>query len=193
MEAQLKRETNELKRQEIEQKIASSRLKTEQAVRKEAADVESARSSIDNFLTTIDEIVATPKGVVENAAGPISDKIPTFRQSTADFEELVNTLDAQAFIAQIPNMTGKGALSDAEGRKLSASLKNFSLRQSPERLLRNAREAQRLMLKARQNLTRKYGVPDSVPDRPQLETTPEVPQGDLPVPSTEGFRVIGVR
>ena len=70
-------------------------------------------------------------------------------------------------------MKGLGALSDAEGKKLSAALQNFSLRQSPERLMENVREAQRLLLKARENVARRYGVPETVPDTPASQPTPE--------------------
>ena len=69
-------------------------------------------------------------------------------------------------MAQIPKMKGTGALSEGEGKKLQASLQNFSLKQSPERLIDNMKEAQRLILKGRSNLAKKYGVPDAVPDTP---------------------------
>ena len=64
---------------------------------------------------------------------------------------MVENLDAQSFMAMIPQMKGTGALSDAEGKKLAASLQNFSLKQSPEQLMSSVKEAQRLMLKARKN------------------------------------------
>jgi hypothetical protein len=57
-------------------------------------------------------------------------------------------------------------LSDAEGKKLAAALQSFSLRQSPEQLLSNVKEAQRIMLDSRKRLASKYGVPDTVPNTP---------------------------
>ena len=36
----------------------------------------------------------------------------------------------------------------------------------------NIKEAQRLLLKSRENLARKYGVPETVPDTPAVETSP---------------------
>ncbi|MCY1183802.1 hypothetical protein D9M73_244500 [compost metagenome] len=79
-------------------------------------------------------------------------------------------------------MKGLGALTEAEGAKLQSSLANLSLRQSPAKILENVREAQRLMLKARSNLSDKYGVPDTIPDRPALESQP----------ASSGFKVLGV-
>lgn len=163
--------SNSLKAQENQIKLAELIDKRNETVRGKAAELESARGSIDNLLNTTDKILKTPMGVVGSAAGPISSRLPTLSQSTADFEAMVENLDAQSFMAMIPQMKGTGALSDAEGKKLAASLQNFSLKQSPEQLMSSVKEAQRLMLKARKNLSEKYGVPDSRPDTPSVAPT----------------------
>jgi hypothetical protein len=173
MKAQLARETNELKRRELEQKVADAQHKRDAEVRAKVADVETANTNIDNMLNTADRILQTPIGVVEDATGPISARLPTLDQDTADFEALIENLDAQAFLAQIPNLKGMGALSDAEGKKITAALQNFNLKQSPQRLMSNVREAQRLLLKARENIARRHGVPSTTPDTPAVETSPE--------------------
>jgi hypothetical protein len=173
MNAATAREGNALKRQENEIKLKEMIDKRDATVREKVADIESARADMDNFLNTADRILATPKNVVARAAGPIDARmIPTFRESTADFEALVETLGSQAFMAQIPKMKGAGALSDAEGKKLQSSLQNLSLSQSPERLLENVKEAQRLIMKGRANLSRKAGLPESIPDTPAVQTSP---------------------
>ena len=159
-------QSNSLKAQENQIKLAELVQKRDETVRAKTAELESARSSIDNMLNTTDKILKTPMGVVGSAAGPISSRIMTISQSTADFEAMIENLDAQSFMAQIPMMKGAGALSDAEGKKLGAALQNFSLKQSPEQLMQNVREAQRIMLKARTALASKYGMPDTVPDTP---------------------------
>lgn len=184
MNAQANREQNDLKRQELQQKLQDKQIERDAAVRTKASDIESGRASIDNMLNTAHRILQTPSGVVSSAAGPISSKTPTLREDTADFEELVNTLGSQAFMAQIPNLKGMGALSNAEGEKLQSALQNLSLRQSPERLIENVKEAQRIILKSRQNLSEKYGVPDTIPDVPAAtKNAPGMPQG---------FKVLGV-
>jgi hypothetical protein len=166
LNAAISREGNAIKRQEMGLKLQEMKEKRDEAVRSKVADVESARGNMDNMLNTADRILKTPMGVVGAAAGPVSSRIPTTSQDTADFEELVTTLESQSFLAQIPNIKGMGALSNAEGEKLQAALQNFSLRQSPERLLENVKEAQRLILKARKNLTTRHGVPEVIPDTP---------------------------
>lgn len=172
LNANLKRETNELKRAELGQKLEEAKLKRDEKVAEKAAGLESSRSSMDNMLNTADRILNTSDDVWESATGPISTKIPTTSKDTADFEELVNTLSSQAFMAQIPNLKGMGALSNSEGEKLQSSLQNLNLRQSPRRLRENVKEAQRIVLKARANLANRYGVPDTIPDTPASAPAP---------------------
>lgn len=168
----IKSETNRLKADELRLKLADKVAARDAAVSQKAAEVSNARGSIDNFLNTADRVLQTDMDIVGSAAGPISSKIPTASQDTADFEELVNTLSSQAFMSQIPAMKGLGALSEKEGEKLQTSLQSLSLRQSPERLMENVKEAQRLILKSRANLSQKYGVPDVTPDTPAAEPSP---------------------
>lgn len=182
MNAQTSREGNDLKRQELQLKLQDKVRERDQKINDKVSEVSSARASIDNFLATADRILQTDPSVVESATGVISSKIPTLSQDTADFEELVSTLGSQAFLSQIPAMKGSGALSEKEGEKLQAALQPLSLRQGAESLKRNVQEAQRLLLKARQNLSVKYGVPDTIPDRPAA-----VEQS-----APQGFRVLGV-
>ena len=166
------REGNQLRRQELGLKVQEMIDKRDATVREKVSGLESARSSIDNMINTADRVLSTPMGVIGSAAGPISSRMPTLSQSTADFEALIETLGAQSFISQIPNIQGMGALSNAEGEKLQSALQSFSLKQSPEQLTQNVREAQRLMLKARTNLSKKFGLPDSVPDTPAASASP---------------------
>lgn len=171
--ASIARESNQIKRQELGLKLEEMKQKRDEVIRTKTSEIESARGDMDNFLNTADRVLKTPMSVIGSAAGPISARMPTLSQDTADFEALVETMGSQAFMSQIPKMKGTGALSEKEGEKLQSSLQNLSLKQSPERLVENVKEAQRLILKARKNLADKYGVPESVPDTPQAAPTPE--------------------
>lgn len=166
MNAATAREGNSLKRQEMQLKLNEAVAERDEKLRTKAAEVESARSSMDNMLNTAQRILNTDRKVIENATGPIAAKLPTLREGTADFEALVETLGSQSFMAQIPNIKGMGQLSNSEGDKLQAALQNFSLKQSPERLVANVKEAVRLIELARKNVSNKYGVPNTKPDVP---------------------------
>lgn len=166
MNAALSREANGLKRKELELQIEAAKTGRDDKVRAKIADLESSRATIDNTLNTIDKALSTPYKVINSATGPINTRIPTTNKDVADFEELINTVRSQAFLAQVPMLKGMGALSDAEGKKIESGLQSLSLRQSPERLISGLQEIQRILMKARSNLAKRNGMPDTVPDTP---------------------------
>jgi hypothetical protein len=164
------RETNALKREELI-------IARDQKVQGLAADYQGALDNADRLLNTVDGLLNTPANVIESATGPISSRfVPTFDQDTADFEEAVEGLKSQAFLSQVAQIKGMGALSNAEGEKLSAALGNLSLRQSRARLVANLQEIQRLTLKGRRNLETRYGVRAPPPDRPNVKPPERVVQ-----------------
>jgi hypothetical protein len=163
------KETNDLKRQELKQKIDEATEKRDTTTRDQQATLVSQSADIDNFLNTATRILQTPQNIINSATGPVTAILPTFSQDVADFESLVETLGSQVFIAQIPKIKGAGALSEKEGDKLQASVQNLSLKQSPARLVENVTEAVRLMEKARGNLAVRLGLPAVPSDVPARE------------------------
>ena len=164
--ANLAREGNDLKRQELQQKLVDAQTARDEKVQQKAADLESGRANIDNMLGTIGQIRLTPIDTVESAVGTVSSKTPTFFEDVADFEERVTTLKSQAFLTQAQQLKGQGALSENEGKKLEAALQNLSLRQSSKQLLANVNEIERILKAARTNLERRYGMPAVAPGNP---------------------------
>jgi hypothetical protein len=172
------KETNTLKRLELQQKIDEAKEKRNTADREQKATFISQVADIDNFLNTAERIKQTPKNIIESATGPISSRLPTTSADVSDFESLVETLGSQVFIAQIPKIKGTGALSEKEGDKLQASVQNLSLKQSPARLIENVNEAVRLMEKARINLAVRAGIPAMPLDVPaRQEVFVSLPNG----------------
>ena len=172
------KETNILRRQELQQKIDEAKERRNTADREQKATFSSQIADIDNFLNTAERIIQTPKNIIESATGPIASRLPTTSADVADFESLVETLGSQVFIAQIPKIKGTGALSEKEGDKLQASVQNLGLKQSPARLIENVKEAVRLMEKARINLGTRAGIPAMPLDVPaRQEVTVTLPNG----------------
>ena len=218
LNADLKREENKLKKRELEQKLEDAKVERDDKLRKRVSDANTAFANFDNFLNTADRALAgwekdksgkidikRPKGYVESATGPISTRLPTLSQDTADFEEQIESLKSQAFLSQVEKMRGLGALTEREGSALTAALTNLNLRQSPEQLGRNLLEAQRLILKGREEAARKYGV-SAAPDRPAgpgaaapatvpnamgRATQQAVTPGAAPTAMPPGFRILG--
>jgi hypothetical protein len=172
------KETNNLKRQELQQKIDDAKEKRDAATREQQATLLTQTSDIDNFLNTATRVINTPKNIIESATGPVTSRLPTLSADIADFESLVETLGSQAFIAQIPKIKGTGNLTEKEGDKLQASLQNLSLKQSPARLLENVKEAMRLLEKSRTNIVARSGLPNVPKDVPAaLEVVVQLPNG----------------
>lgn len=177
-ESRLRGEELDLRKKELEAKLSAAQTKRDSEVRAKVAEAEGARGNIDNMLNTVDRILQLPAGTIDDAVGAwdgswVGDVFDSLDQDVQNFKALLENLDAQSFLAQVPQMTGMGALSDAEGKKVSAALQSFNRKQSDEQFIANLKEVQRLMLKARSNLAARYGIPDSVPDTPAVETSPE--------------------
>lgn len=180
MNAAISRESNDLKRQELGMKVQEAIAARDDKLRGKVAEAQSGYASMDNFLNTADRFLsaASIKGksgkleasdTLRAAAGPLDSRMPTLQGDVSDLEALAETLGSQAFLSQVPAMKGLGALTETEGAKLTSSLVNLSLKQRPEQLLKNVQEAQRLILKARGNLSTKLGVPQSTPDTPDAQ------------------------
>jgi hypothetical protein len=165
------KETNVLKRAELQQKIDEATEKRDQTNREQLATLANQTADIDNFINTAVRIKQTPRNIIEAATGPIASRLPTTNKDVSDFEALVETLSSQAFVSQIPKIKGTGALNQSEGEKLQASLQNLSLKQSPDRLIENVNEAVRLLEKARVTIAVRAGTaapPSDVPARNEV-------------------------
>lgn len=166
MEVALGKERNDISRQELQQKIDDAREKQAEKLREKVSTAESAAASIDNLNSTVDRILKNPS--LNDVVGAVEGRLPAITSDeSADAIALIDQLGSQAFIAQIPQMKGTGALSEGEGKKLQASLQSISRVQSEKQLRYNLGEVQRLMEKARERLSKSTGMPLSGPDRPE--------------------------
>lgn len=149
---------------------------------------EAATSQIDSAMLTIDGLLKTPLGVYRAATGPVDVRFPTMQRDVAGLEESISTLQSQVFLAQIPLMTGLGALSDAEGAALKSSIMSLSLRQPHEMLISNINGIKQKMLTAQRNLKAKYA------DVLAMDKTPPVerPQTGRPPTTDDILRDLGV-
>lgn len=165
MNAAISRETNDLKRQELQLRVQEARSALDEKIRGRVAEAESGAASIDNMLNTIERVKRSKD--LGDVTGSIEGRMPAFLDSgNADAIALIETLGSQAFVAQIPSIKGTGALSDAEGKKLQSALQSLDRTQSEEQFRANLDEAARLLTKARQNLSKRTGVPLAKPDTP---------------------------
>lgn len=119
LDRRLARETNELKRTELEQKLDGIRTQKEVAKAERYDTVASQVDSADRAIKTAQSIINSPGftgyfGVNVNPFG--SRFLPG--TDASDTSAMVDTLKSQGFMSGIQQMRGMGALSDAEGRKV---------------------------------------------------------------------------
>ena len=177
MNAAIARESNDLKRQELQLKVQDAIAARETKIREKVAEAESGAASIDNMLNTIERIKNNPQ--LDNVVGSFEGRMPAAASAMDDEESdaiaLIETLGSQAFLAQIPNIKGMGALSNAEGEKLQSALQSLSRAQSEKQFRANLEEAARLLTKGRQSLARSTGVPLGAPDTPAAKPAERPP------------------
>ncbi|MEK58101.1 acyltransferase [Salmonella enterica] len=128
LDRQIARETNQIKLDELKQKQADVRQKAEIAKADRQA---AAQGAVDTFSTAIDslnEIEQSPG--LSKAVGIRSAFLTVPGSDAANFEARLDTFKAQTFLPMVQSLKGMGALSDAEGKKLSDAVGALSPRMS---------------------------------------------------------------
>jgi len=187
-ELDIKQETLQVRREEIEQRRldrrASLQLKKDQAeinkldsdLKRETNELKrqelkaksdqkkrdiqfEATNAVDTVQTSIELIERLTVGEgLESAAG-ISAAFPTLPGTqAADFEAQLETLKSQAFLTQVEKMKGLGALSENEGKKLGAAIGALDLSQSDKALRASLKRISETLAKAKLKLEKKFNV-----------------------------------
>ncbi len=136
LDRMLSAETNDLKRQEIQSRIAANNQQLQQ---KQQALNDGYKDGINTLTTsmfTLNDIVSSPalksitglRGAIPNVPG----------SQAADTQARLDTFKSQAFLTAVQAMKGMGALSDAEGKKLDQAVGSLQNSQSEESFRRNA-------------------------------------------------------
>lgn len=130
IDRQLARETNELKRQELTQKMELAAEKADGIRREKAAAGEAAVSTFDRSIQTIDEILSDP--ALPSAVGvkSLTSYLPGSDAQTVKAK--IETLKSQSFLNEVEKMKGLGALTEAEGQRLVSAIGSLD-RDMPER------------------------------------------------------------
>lgn len=130
LDRQISRETNQIKLEDLKQKQLDVRSKADAARADRQA---AAQGAVDTFSTALDslsEIESSPglkKAVGFNSAFPT---VPG--TDAANFEARLDTFKAQTFLPMVASLKGMGALSDAEGKKLSDAVGALSPKMSED-------------------------------------------------------------
>ncbi|EPP0955023.1 phage DNA ejection protein [Cronobacter dublinensis] len=136
LDRMLSAETNDLKRQELQSRIAANNQQLQQ---KQQALNDGYKDGINTLTTsmfTLNDIVSSP--ALKSITG-IRGAIPNVPGSqAADTQARLDTFKSQAYLTAVQAMRGMGALSDAEGKKLDQAVGSLQNSQSEESFRRNA-------------------------------------------------------
>ena len=122
MNASLRGANSDVQRQLIEQRIQDLQVKAEERQATLQSQAQGKVAAFDSALDTLNVIASHPgkKAVVGSLTGGITSMIPG--TDAAGFASQLETFKAQTFIPQVAALKGMGALSDAEGKKLTAAV-----------------------------------------------------------------------
>lgn len=153
LDNQLKKAKTEAQTQQVQQKIEENQSKKESLQRQKVSDAQSSLAQAQDTVDLISRITGSEgfssavgaKGV--SSLFGLLDK-PIAGTSAADTAALIENLESKNFLNAIQQMKGLGALSDAEGKKLSSAIQNLSRDQSEKQLKSNLNEVVKLTNRA---------------------------------------------
>lgn len=120
-----------------------------------------AKLAADTMAATINRLYNHPGLPKAVGLGSMFPSIPG--QDAADFEAILKQVQGQAFLAQVPQMRGLGALTEAEGKKITDSLLSLDIKQRPAQFKEGLKTALDLLQKGQEVLKQKAGVADKPP------------------------------
>jgi len=177
LEAKHKREQNELKREELELKIEDQKMKLGEAEegkeikrQERISEAKGAIESLDRTISTIEDIQEHPG--LDAATGMSSFMAMIPGTDARDVSALIETLSSQTFVAEVQKMRGLGALSESEGRKLSAAVANLDLGQSTKAFKKNLKIALGIFEAGREKTLKLFKDVDLEAPIVQLPTAP---------------------
>ncbi len=168
LKAQQAKESNDLKKQQLQITIDQKKAKLEQDQKAIAESASKDIATFDTTLNTVDQLI-NHEGL--DAAVGSSSLFPTIAGSkAADFEAKLEQLKGQQFLTEVTKMKGMGALSENEGKKIAAAAAALDLSMSEEAFRKELEYIQETMVKARNKIAGKIGSNED--SSPALELSP---------------------
>jgi hypothetical protein len=148
---------NDLKRQEIQQKIDTKTQAQQQLQQTKQQAADGAAATFDQASGTVKQLLNHPG--FDKAVGRASIFPTVPGGDAADFEALLDTFKAQTFLPQVAALRGTGALSDAEGKKLTDAVGAVSVKMSPGALRKSLTQIDGTLAQAKARALK--GLPQS--------------------------------
>lgn len=192
LDRKIAQETNLAKLDELRAKQQEARSKAEQAKADKAA---AAQGAVDTFSTALDSLDEITKSKGLKKAVGLPSALPTLPGSdAANFEANLDTFKAQTFLPMVASLKGMGALSDAEGKKLSEAVGALSTKMS-EKAFRESAEKIRTNLENKLNTVKKqYNYQETTPVKEEKKSSASDSNGSQKTFTSSGgvtFKVKG--
>lgn len=184
---QIANETNTIKLADLQDKRQQNQQAIEQGKRDKSDSYHQANDTFSQTIDTANKVLNSPG--FENYFGVSFSKLPGVGAlpgtDAADTEALVNTLSSQGFLTSIQQMKGMGALSDAEGKKISSAIASLDSKQSDKSAKESIKTIINVTQAAQRRLQNKFGgdvqqrqaAPPTVRTQPQQQPAPQQQAG----------------
>lgn len=157
LDRQIARETNLARLDELRQKQSDAQQKAADARQLKTQTAQQTYDTFNTALGTIAELKAAPG--LGKAVG-LSSMFPTLPGSdAANFEATLDTFKAQTFLPMVQSMKGMGALSDAEGKKLTDAVGALSTKMSETEFNRSLNRIEGQLRSKLSAAQKTFGVP----------------------------------
>ncbi|MGE4705730.1 hypothetical protein [Yersinia enterocolitica] len=124
------------------------------------AKQQAAQQTYDTFNTAIDTIKELKQAPGLKSAVGMSSMLPTRPGSdAANFEAKLDTFKAQTFLPMVQSMKGVGALSDAEGKKLTDAVGALDPKMSEVEFTKSLNRIEGQLRSKLTNAQKTFGVP----------------------------------
>lgn len=157
LDRQISRETNQVKLDGLRQQQTANQQKVEDA---KLAKQQTAQQTYDTFNTALDTIRELKEAPGLKSAVGMSSMLPTRPGSNAaNFEAKLDTFKAQTFLPMVQSMKGMGALSDAEGKKLTDAVGALDPKMSEKEFTKSLDRIEGQLRGKLANAQKTFGVP----------------------------------
>lgn len=158
---QIARETNQARLDDLRQRQADAQQKAADARQQK---VQTAQQTYDTFNTALDTISELKSSPGLSKAVGLRSAFPTVPGSdAANFEAQLDTFKAQTFLPMVQSMKGMGALSDAEGKKLTDAVGALSTKMSETEFNRSLNRIENQLRSKLSTAQKTYGIPMEQP------------------------------
>lgn len=179
LNAQISRETNDLKRQELGLQRYQLNNKIQDDNNSKISELTSAKNTAEDTLTTIARLKKNKSlpSIIGSIAGSDYNPVLLLSDEARDADALIQNLKSQTFMVGIKNMVGMGALSNAEGEKVGSAVQNLDKKQSIGQFNKNLDTIALITKRGYENQKKKYARVINQQSLPPIPAT--VPASDI--------------